>query len=192
MSIQAVHNEALLLAAAAKGDEKAFAALFHAYYNQLGEFVYRIVDSRDLAADIVQDVFTKIWLMRGELPLLDSFTGYLFVLTRNYTYNCLKKIARDRRREELYAEMTIRTMPGPVDNEYLSLLERAVAQLPAQQQQVYMLSRLKGLKHKEIAALLGLSTETVRKYAKLAIRSVTRFMRAHAAVLLLLTLKNHS
>lgn len=181
MPIQAIHNESILLAKIAKGDEKAFAELFYAYYNQLAEYVLKVIDSPELTADIVQDTFVKIWMIRHELDKIDNFTGYLFIITRNYTYNCLKKIARDRKREVLYAEE--QTEPEePYRQDHLSLVERAVAQLPTQQQKVYILSRQEGLKHKEIAVAMGISPETVKKYIKLALKAITEFVKTHAAV----------
>lgn len=175
----------------AKGDDKAFAALFYAYYNQLAEYVLKIIDAPEVAADIVQDVFVKVWMMRQELEKIDNFTGYLFILTRNYTYNCLKKIARDRKREQRYAQEANEPAAAADKQEQLSLLERAVAQLPAQQQKAYMLSRQQGLRHKEIATRMGISPETVKKHLQLALKAITEFVKMHAIVLAFLLMKGH-
>jgi RNA polymerase sigma-70 factor (family 1) len=193
LAIQSVHNEAILLTGVAKGDEKAFAELFYAYYNQLAEYVLKIIDSPEIAADIVQDVFVKVWTLRHELDRIDNFSGYLFILTRNYTYNCLKKIARDRKREQRYAQEAGEPEPEAAateQQEHLSLVERAVAQLPAQQQKAYVLSRQQGLKHKEIALQMGISPETVKKHLQLALKAITEFVKLHATVLALLLIRN--
>src|SRR4051794_31123528 len=86
----------IMLLKVAEGDENAFAALFKIYYNQLGEFIMRITESKPLTQEIVQDVFLKIWINRSSLAELDSFKAYLLVVARNHAFNCLKQIAREK------------------------------------------------------------------------------------------------
>lgn len=182
MSISAVHNESILLTRVAHGDEKAFTELFHAYHHQLGEFVMLLTESNEITAEIVQDVFLKIWINRQELTTVDKFTAYLFILTRNYTLNCLRKLANDRKKQVQYGQYVTTTAgevaePQPANTDYFSLVDSAIAQLPPQQQQVYLLSRRDGLKHVEIASQMGISRETVKKYIQLAVKSVGDFIK---------------
>ncbi|MET6999743.1 RNA polymerase sigma factor [Chitinophaga defluvii] len=180
MSISPIHNESILLARVAHGDEKAFTELFHAYHHQLGEFVMLLTASNEMTAEIVQDVFLKVWMNRQELATVDKFTAYLFILTRNYTLNCLRKLANDRKKQVQYGQYvttTAATEPQPVNTDYFTLVDSAIAQLPPQQQQVYLLSRRDGLKHVEIATQMGISRETVKKYIQLAVKSVGDFIK---------------
>lgn len=186
MSIRAVHNEAALLADLMKGEERAFAGLFDAYHEPLVQYVQQVTGSQEMAIEIVQDVYVKVWMSREELGAIQHFTGYLFILTRNYTLNCLKKMARERKREQQYQQYVYAsgvvaetTEQGP---DYLSLVERAAAQLPPQQQQVYFLSRKEGLKYAEIADRMGISPATVKKYMQLAMKTITSFVKSHAAL----------
>lgn len=186
MSIRAVHNEAALLAALMKGDERAFAGLFDAYHEPLVQYVQQVIGSREMAIEIVQDVYVKVWMSKEELGTVKNFTAYLFILTRNYTLNCLKKMARERKREQQYQQHVYTSAivvegdePAP---DYLSLVERAAAQLPPQQQQVYFLSRKEGLKYAEIAERMGISPATVKKYMQLAMKTITSFVKSHASL----------
>ena len=70
------------------------------YYNQLGDFIMRIAESRPLTQEIVQDVFLKIWINRASLSNIESFKAYLFVVARNHAFNCLKQLARERNRKK--------------------------------------------------------------------------------------------
>lgn len=169
-----------------EGDQRAFAALFDAYHDPLVQFVERLVQQREMAIEIVQDVFVKVWLTREELAPVQNFTGYLFILTRNYTLNCLKKTARERKKELQYQQYvyTSATLADEKEErpDYLSLVERAAAQLPPQQQQVYNLCRKDGLKYAEVAEKMGLTPATVKKYMQLAQKTISTFIKTHTAL----------
>lgn len=172
------------MAALIKGDERAFAGLFDAYHEPLIQYVQSVVQSQELAIEIVQDVFVKIWMAREELDAVQHFTAWLFILTRNYTLNCLKKMARDRKKEQQYQQYVYTSgalaEEGDSAPDYLSLVDRAAAQLPPQQQQVYFLSRSEGLKYAEIAEKMGISRTTVKKYMQLALKTIAGFVKSHA------------
>ena len=71
------------VAATAAGDEAAFEALFHAYHAPLCAFFYRYVGTRDLAEEIVQEVFLFVWERRQTWEVRTSVKNYLFTATEN-------------------------------------------------------------------------------------------------------------
>lgn len=185
-------DEKELLARVAQGDEAAFTQLFYAYHQKLGAYVFRLTESSEVAEEIVQDVFVKIWTKRALLANVGNFGAYLYVLSRNHTLNCLRQLAKERVKSHGYAmnfhemyENDADTNPG---SDHYVLIDRAVEELPPQQQKVYLLSRRAGLKQEEIACQLSLSRETVKKYLKLATRFVSNYLRAHSNLPLLLML----
>ncbi len=174
----------------AQGDEDAFTLLFRMYHRQLGAFVATLVKSPELQEEIVQDVFVKIWMDRAKLERVEKLDDYLFIVTRNYTLNCIRKIVADRKKErDFHEEQTFApdetTLQGENEPDYLSLLDRAAAQLPPQQQLVFNLRR-QGLKNQEIADQLGIHTDSVKKYQQLAVRAVSDFIKLKAGIILLL------
>ncbi|HWZ36088.1 MAG TPA: sigma-70 family RNA polymerase sigma factor [Mucilaginibacter sp.] len=189
MAIIPIHNEPELLDKIAKDDDKAFAALFYAYHNQVGAFILPLVDSVELTEEIVQDIFVKIWLNRKTLPSIRCFTSYLFILSRNYTLNCIRKMVKDRQSQQQYDKMQ------SADSQYLVgeevdieteanvrvVIDRAVAQLPPQQQRVFML-RQSGLKNPEIAREMNISPQSVKKYQQWAMKAVSEFVKTNAAL----------
>jgi RNA polymerase sigma-70 factor (family 1) len=192
LSIQPVHNEVYLLRQVAQGDQEAFAQLFQAYHQQLAAYIFRITESMEMTEDIVQDVFIKIWLKKESLPELNSFTDYLFILSRNYTFNCLRKNANYQLRNIEWGQQfeTATASPDTISegDSYRALIDEAIAQLPPQQQKVYFLSRHQGLKHQEIAAQLGISVETSKKHMKLALRGITAYVHTHLDAVILFIL----
>lgn len=186
MALRRKPNEAELLKKITGGDEQAFSELFYAYYNQIGEFVQLLTNSIAVTEEILQDVFTKIWLDRAALPQISRFDAYLFILCRNHTLNHIRKIAAERRKQEEFLRQ-VETDAGAVDHEdvdYSKLVDRAVELLPPQQQKVFALRR-NGFKNPEIAQQMRLSIESVKKYQHLAMKFVTEFVKGHAFICLI-------
>jgi RNA polymerase sigma-70 factor (family 1) len=176
MALVPIKNEANLLALVAKGDQRAFTELFDAYYKQLGEYVHKLTESIEVTEEIVQDVFIKIWLKRATLHELDNFCYYLFILSRNQTLNHLRKKASDKVKETEWLKQleddNYNDEDSLITEEYRELIDKAIEKLPPQQKKVYKLSREERLKYDEIAKLLNISPETVKKHIKLALRSI--------------------
>ena len=192
MGLTPVKNEAELLALVAKGDERAFTELFDAYYRQLGEYVYKLTESIEVTEEIVQDVFIKIWLKRETLPGLDNFSYYLFILSKNQTLNHLRKKANDKVRQlewlKQFEEEAYMPDDTPVIEEYRSLIDDAIEKLPPQQKKVYKMSREERLKHEEIAKILDISPETVKKHIKLALRFIKNELSSQNDAVIVLVL----
>lgn len=194
MSQQEQHNEQHLLLRISEGDETAFKQLLYTYSDRLGAFVNKLTRSRDMAQDIVQDTFIKVWQKRATLPEVAHIGNYLFIIARNLTYNHLRDVARlglD------YREIQRAHDTGPqytyitsIDDEglarYLPVIDEAIRQLPPQQRKVFELARKQGLSHKQIAEQMQLSPESVKKYMKLALQSVREYVRHHAPLSVLL------
>ena len=181
-------NESELLLQVALGNEHAFRQLFMEYHQQLGGHMLRITGSTELAEEVVQDVFVKIWLTRETLIGVDNFKAYLFVISKNHALNCLKKLAKERVMvKTLEDELEGNNITETADtNMYYNLLDEAIDQLPPQQQKVYLLSRHGRLKYAEIADQLELSRETVKKYLQIATTSITQYVHEHLEVIVLL------
>lgn len=185
MAIRKLHNEAALLHRISTGDERAFAILFHGYHNQLGEFVQLLTRDLDATAEIVQEVFTKVWINRESLPLVKKFDAYLFILCRNHTLNYIRwQVAERERRQAFLNDTALResmAKDGEEIKDYHALVEKALQSLPPQQQQVFVL-RLRGLKNPEISQQMNLSLESVKKYQHLAMKSIREFMQLEAII----------
>lgn len=191
VAIKAIHNEADLLIEVQKGNEKAFEEIFMGYHNQLAAYVMLLIESRELTEEIIQDVFIKIWNRRENLHQIEKFTSYLFILTRNYTLNALRKVVAERERTVNYCHL--------LNNEYITepehqeepdfhtLIDEAVVQLPPQQKKVFVL-RMQGFKNQQIASEMQISPDSVKKYQQWALRSVINYVRICTASLSLFLL----
>lgn len=175
-------SEKKLLLLVSKGDKKAFEELFYAHHNKLGGFALGWTKSPQIAEEIVQDVFLKIWNSRVELGSVLNFDNYLFILARNHTYNILRQMVQERIKNLEWAKQYEKDLDGDdllITEDLYSLIEKAVDQLPKQQQKVYILKRQEGLKYDEIALQLNISPETARKHLAAALRNITSFVKAN-------------
>ncbi|QHS56794.1 sigma-70 family RNA polymerase sigma factor [Mucilaginibacter sp. 14171R-50] len=173
-----------LLLKVARGDEHAFSELFNNHHQLLGTHIYRITDSVEMAEEVVQDVFLKIWMNRETLSSVQNFKAYLFVVSKNHALNCLRRLAKERIRQKTIQDnaLALASEDNSGHHNYYSLLDEAIDHLPPQQQKVYLLSRHGRLKYDEIAHQMGLSRETVKKYLQGATHSITSFVQSNIDV----------
>jgi len=163
----------------AKGEESAFRLLFDRYHPFIYSFALRMTASDPIAKDVVQDVMIKIWVNRQTLYTIDNFPAYINRMTRNQVLNGMKRKAHEESLlKELHPHREDRspTEEAAIGRELEQLLHKAINQLPAQQQKVYRMSRIEGLKHEDIANALNISRETVKKHMMAALRSVKQYL----------------
>jgi len=188
MSDLAIKDEdSELLQLVALGDEKAFRIVFNKYHNRLGAHLFRVTRSHELAQEVVQDIFLKIWINREELASIRNFKGYLYVISKNHALNCLKTNAiQNKLTTGLDENLDFGTDESQEENAHYLLLDEAIDRLPPQQRQVYLMSRHERLKYTEIAARLSLSRETVKKYLQISSESITSYVRKKLIVSILI------
>jgi RNA polymerase sigma-70 factor (family 1) len=189
-----MHMEKQLLLRVAAGDETAFRQLFYQYHHQLGIFIYQLTASRELAEEIVQDVFLKIWTTRGELTGVTHFKAWVYVLCRNHALNALRGLLREKQRHQQWCRehtYVIQHGEDEFSDASFQLLDQAIRQLPPQQRRVFILNRYHRLSYQEIAGRLNLSRETVKYYLRLAVQAITQYITQHSYLLLLALFSAH-
>jgi len=187
------YDEKTLLQQVAKGDEKAFAELFHKYSDLLGAVLLRFTNSKAITEDLVQEIFLKVWMGREALATVNNFKPFLYVIAKNQALNSVRKLINQRNLHKKVYALTTETGEEVLDKKqkevHFSLLDEAIAQLPPQQQKAFLLSRRDRMKHSEIAKEMGISQESVKKYIQIAIASITAFMKEKIPLLLLFLLR---
>ncbi len=170
----------------ADGDEQAFSELFHRYRDKIYSVAFKLTGSSFVAAEVVQEVFLKVWTRRQTLPGISSFESYLFIMARNCVYTSLKRAVRQQSTESDWNQMVGDTEIGPdnqfIANEYTSLLREAIDTLPFHQRQVYLLSHEEEMTRSEIAELLKISPETVKSHLARASRTVRAFCASRLGI----------
>lgn len=183
------YNEPGLLLQVASGDQAAFRQLFDRYWDNIYAVAFAFLKSDTVAEEIVQDIFMKVWLKKEQLPHLENFSNWLFIIARNHIYNTLrKKVSETSFENELLehlAETSDSAWQSVISRETEKLVDQAVASLPNQQQTIYRLSRIEGLSQEEIADRLQISKNTVKVHMRLALQSIRRYLQDHSAAIIL-------
>jgi RNA polymerase sigma-70 factor (ECF subfamily) len=173
-------NELDLLASLKNDDPVAIKVLFELYHNSLCFLAYRMVRDRDVAKDIVQDVFLKFWNSRKALDITSSFSAYLKRSVINTSLNHLEK---DRRHIKVPLEQLGRhplansSDQGQSVTELSSQLEQALNKLPVRTRAVFILIRREEMTYKEVAASLDISTKAVEKEMMKALKLLREMLK---------------
>lgn len=165
-----------------------FEKLFREQYNQLANYAYSILRSREDAEDVVQDVFIKVWQKDPSVVTNDGIKFYLLTATKNTCISFLRKqagkttVAPDNMALPAISEEPVKE--EPVD--YQTLIKNALALLPPQCQTIFKLSRFTNLSYRQIADELGLSVKTVENQMGKALKIMREYARQHKIPLSLL------
>jgi len=158
----------------AKDDEASLEELFGYYYPRLFNFSRSFLKIEEGIDDIIQEVFIKIWQNRKKINSTVTFNSYIFTITRNLLLNELRsRFNNEKTKEEIRNLSLAKEYSSMEQIEYCDLKETVdnlVSELPERQKEIFVLSRIEGLSHKEIAEKLKISTKTVEYHITLAVR----------------------
>jgi RNA polymerase sigma-70 factor (family 1) len=183
-----------LLSQIAAGDEKAFNQLFESRRAKLFNYLFDIVKSREVAEEMVTDVFLKIWFGRELVPEIQHIDAFLFKIAYHKALKFLRTASRRQDIQKLITyEMETATWNEAEERltreEYRQLLMDAIAQLTPQRQLVYRLSREDGMTHEQIAAALDLSPNTIKNHITESTKFIRSFLHSkHGGSLVMLIL----
>lgn len=163
-----------------KGDENAFCELYIRYKEYLSRFTLKFLKDKEIAEDIVQDIFTHLWESRHFIDSDYNFSSYLFTITKNRILNTLKRYSTEENiLNTIMSKSSIEqasTDNEIIDSEYKSLFKAAINKLPPTRKKVFVLSRLKHMSHKEIAATLGISVYTVQEHISESLKYIKAYL----------------
>lgn len=161
------------------GDQKALEQLYEIYYFNLCNFALQFVKSADYAEEVVSDVFLNIWLKRETLSIRSNVKSYLFAATRNRALNFLKTPKVEFREiDEVHQNSTTTDLEPDAELNYsdtLNRIEKIINELPPQRRTIFKLSRIEGLKYREIAEVLSISVNTVQKQMTEAVKHIAKY-----------------
>lgn len=164
----------------------AFDQLYRKHHAALYHTAAKFVKSEELAGEIVQEVFVKLWEHRRQLDTERSFTAYLYTMARNHIFNMLKRSSRESRiREEIryHAEKASNATESSIlVSEYSAVINTAIEELPPQRKRIFIMCRQEGKSYEEVAGAFGISKSTVRDHMVKALRSLRQHLLLKAGV----------
>ena len=157
-------SELLIRRAFAQSPIKGYELLFKRYYKPLCSHAARFVYDRQLAEDIVIDVFAQFWHQRLDESVTTSFRSYLFTMVRHRAFAYLRReFGRDTAHS--LPDTDVDDAHTPLQllqyNELQLKINETIQSVSPHSQKVFVMSRFEGKKNGQIAAELGLSIKTV-------------------------------
>src|SRR5689334_1995913 len=173
-------TDSAVMAEVGAGQVARLAVLFERYHRSLFRYFISMGGRREQAEDLVQEVFFRMLRYRTSYDPAQSFTAWMYQIARNAGVDQVRK----RRATEVVdidtfvdrrAEL-VSAAPGPEESvsrgQDLALLRRAMDQLPEDKREILVLSRFQGMKHEDIAEVLGCEVGTVKVRVYRAIRAL--------------------
>ncbi len=185
-------TDALLFELISSDSEKAFEEIYNRYWASLYSNAFKRIKDPEAAREIVQDVFTELWIHRHDRKVHTSPGAYLHTAVR---YRTLNQIQKEWVRSQYYAEVRLTPVAGQNSTEdaiflkeLSERLEKLISALPPQCRRIFELSRMEYKNNREIAAELNISEKTVENHLTKALRLLRQNLRNLVSVLLLLLL----
>jgi len=163
-----------------KGELSAFQQLYSNYFVPLCVYAKQYTRSKEIAEEIVQDVFLNIWELRGQFKITVSLKAYLFTAIRNQCLNHLKHLQVVEEYNNYYTQLLkdaqdyyiLSQETGDsimIANELEKSIMEAIDSLPDGCKKIFIMSRFEGLKHQDIADKLNVTLHTVHKQISIAL-----------------------
>jgi RNA polymerase sigma-70 factor (family 1) len=177
--------------------QKGFELLFRKYYTNLCNHAIRFVYSKELAEDIVAEVFTNFWQNKVYENITTSYRSYLYTAVRYRAYNTIKmEINRTTSFENndfdlQYADSSLVLQPDDIlhFHELTKKLDVAIQHLPQQSRKAFQLNRLEGKKYAEVAVEMQITVSAVERLISRALAKIREELKAEWVLSLLLLAK---
>ena len=171
---------------------KGLELLFRRFYNPLCSHAVRFVYSKQIAEDLVSEVFFQFYRTKAYENITSSYTSYLFRSVRNECYTYMRREFGKNDSLETAVESTLSTNHQQPDAEihYNNLfikVNEVIGKLPAQCQRVFLMSRFENKKYHEIASELHISPKTVEVHISKALKHLRSALHGEWMISALLT-----
>ncbi|MBN1349496.1 sigma-70 family RNA polymerase sigma factor [candidate division KSB1 bacterium] len=182
-----------LMQRVANGESDAFSLLVERYKYELYQFVLQRVHNREIASDLSQDVFVKIFQAAGQYSPEGKFRSWLYRIAQNicvdeYRQRCRASILPLIQIDGSEAERKQQSI-GPSDNlegdpayglelkELNGYIQQALQRLPEPQRTAFILCQTRGLTYQEIARIQGCPLGTVKSRVHVALHKIKEYLK---------------
>lgn len=166
--------------------QKGFDLLFRKYYTNLCNHAIRFVYSKEIAEDIVAEVFTNFWQNKVYENITTSYRSYLYTSVRYRAYNTIKlEINRTTNLENndldnQYSDNSVVLQPDEIlhFHELTKRLDVAIQHLPQQSRKAFQLNRLEGKKYSEVAHEMEITVSAVERLISRALAKIREELKS--------------
>ena len=158
-------------------DQQAYKELFIGLYSYLYHFAWSFVKSKELAEEMVSDVFIKVWEKRKAISEVENLKVYLYVATKNISLNYIDKQKHANFVDLSEVSVDIKSSYSDpeqllITSDMMDLIQQAIYQLPPRCRLIFKLIKEDKMKYKEVAEILHISVKTVENQISIAVKKI--------------------
>jgi RNA polymerase sigma-70 factor (ECF subfamily) len=166
------------------GDSDAYAILVDRYYDRYARFAVHMLGNREDAEEALQDAFLRAYRALPRYEERERFGAWLFRMLVN---RCRTTAVRRRRREKMFpsgelALLSASVQPDVEDSAWREELTRALAVLPAEQREAFLLKHVEDLSYEEMAELTGAGVSALKMRVKRACSRLRELLQEEHSV----------
>lgn len=167
-------NDTLLLQQVEAGSKIAFNVLFEKYWEKAFSDAYKRIKDSDAAKDIVQEIFTHIWIKRETLHI-ENLPAYLNTAIRNKVIKIVTKQKLIHPFFDILENIPEKNSQADAQllwKEFFKSYESLLGSLPPKRQMIFRLRYQEDLPTKEISLQMGITRKTVQNQLGKAIETL--------------------
>jgi RNA polymerase sigma-70 factor (ECF subfamily) len=174
------YDDKSLLESVKNSDQNAFTILFNRYSGMIYQVSLKYTADRSAAEEIVQEVFTRVWINREQIKPDLAFVPYIIIIAKNLIINSAKKRLHEITYKK-YKAYSNRLNNNFTQNQvYLKELEDRlkafVCKMPSRRKEIFKLSREEGMTIKQISNHLGISESTIENQINKALKDLKEYL----------------
>lgn len=174
------YNEAEAVKLLVEGRPEGYEQIYARYAYSVARIGFRFLRSKELTEDLVQEVFSSVWINRERFANVEFLERYLHSMCTNKAITYLKTVKVRQVGEREYARIKLtsenNTEGALLEKECHAQMQSAIDKLPITPKRVYELVTNKGLTHKEVADQLNISEQTVSNSMAIVIKTVKQHL----------------
>jgi len=176
-------------------DKSAFEEIYYDFFGMIYHLSLQYLHDERISEEIIQDTFLKLWEIRETLNEEFNIRNFLYTITKNNCLNYLRnqKIALKHQENIKYLEMqfnyeALERLGSFIEFEELrTKIEKALAALPDNLRETFLLSRFEEIPYKEIARKQSISIKTVEAHMTKALKILRHELKDYLTVIYLIT-----
>jgi RNA polymerase sigma factor (sigma-70 family) len=180
LSGQELPNESELLKRLREGDHEAFTILYRHHSELLYYNILSLVKDQTAAEELVQEIFSRVWLRHADLRIHSSFRGYLFQSGKNIVHDFFRRLNREEvlynRIRHIATEEYFHVEEAMLAKENAGLLQAAIEHLSPQRRRAFELCKMDGFSYQEASEKMGISLSTLKDHMANARESMREYI----------------
>lgn len=171
-----------------EGNKKAFEYFYKVYNARLITLVLFLTNSEEIAEDIVQDAFTRLWERRESLDVNQSLKAFIRQITRNLVYDHYRKakVIRSYNGQVLTDECSNETIDHINYRELEQVLSKAIEHLSPEKQLMFRQSRFEHKTYAEIAESMQTTPKAVERHMAKSISFIKNYVFKYSGEIIIL------